>query len=119
MKRCSPLQSWLADLVRRGTSVAGVTAEPGTPQDGRAAGQHERQPGHAEELGQQPPQPVIGVGPVGVAAGAAGLPDVQRELLIKGPLITSSQTRSISWPFQAGGRPAEVLTTAAAFFTYP
>jgi len=35
------------------------------------------------------------------------------------PLITSSHTRSISWPFQAGNRPAAVLTTAAAFFTYP
>ena len=35
------------------------------------------------------------------------------------PLITSSQTRSISSPFQAGSRPAAVLTTAAAFFTYP
>ena len=35
------------------------------------------------------------------------------------PLITSSQTRSISCPFQAGSRPAAVLTTAAAFFTYP
>jgi hypothetical protein len=35
------------------------------------------------------------------------------------PLITSSQTRSISWPFQAGSRPAAVFTTAAAFFTYP
>jgi hypothetical protein len=33
------------------------------------------------------------------------------------PPITSSQTRSISWPFQAGSRPARVLTTAAAFFT--
>ena len=35
------------------------------------------------------------------------------------PPITSSQTRSISWPFQAGSRPAAVFTTAAAFFTYP
>ena len=35
------------------------------------------------------------------------------------PLITSSQTRSISWPFHAGSRPAAVFTTAAAFFTYP
>jgi len=35
------------------------------------------------------------------------------------PLITSSQTRSISSPFQAGSRPAAVFTTAAAFFTYP
>ena len=33
------------------------------------------------------------------------------------PLMTSSQTRSISWPFQAGSRPAAVLTMAAAFFT--
>jgi hypothetical protein len=33
------------------------------------------------------------------------------------PLITSSQTRSISSPFQAGSRPAAVLTMAAAFFT--
>jgi hypothetical protein len=33
------------------------------------------------------------------------------------PLITSSQTRWISSPFQAGSRPAAVLTTAAAFFT--
>ena len=33
------------------------------------------------------------------------------------PLITSSQTRWISWPFQAGSRPARVFTTAAAFFT--
>ena len=33
------------------------------------------------------------------------------------PLITSSHTRSISWPFQAGSRPAAVLTMAAAFFT--
>ena len=35
------------------------------------------------------------------------------------PLITSSHTRSISSPFQAGSRPAGVFTTAAAFFTYP
>ncbi len=35
------------------------------------------------------------------------------------PPITSSQTRSISCPFHAGSRPAAVLTTAAAFFTYP
>jgi len=33
------------------------------------------------------------------------------------PLMTSSQTRSISCPFQAGSRPAAVLTMAAAFFT--
>ena len=33
------------------------------------------------------------------------------------PLITSSLTRSISWPFQAGSRPALVFTIAAAFFT--
>ena len=33
------------------------------------------------------------------------------------PLITSSHTRSISWPFQAGRRPAWVFTIAAAFFT--
>ena len=38
---------------------------------GRAAGQDEGEPGHAEELGQQPPQPVVRVGPVGVAPGAA------------------------------------------------
>ena len=35
------------------------------------------------------------------------------------PRTTSSQTRPISWPFQAGSRPAAVLTTAAAFLTYP
>jgi hypothetical protein len=35
------------------------------------------------------------------------------------PLITSSHTRSIKSPFQPGDRPARVLTTAAAFFTYP
>ena len=35
------------------------------------------------------------------------------------PLITSSHTRSISSPFQAGSRPAAVFTIAAAFFTYP
>jgi hypothetical protein len=35
------------------------------------------------------------------------------------PLMTSSQTRSINCPFQAGSRPAPVLTTAAAFFAYP
>ena len=35
------------------------------------------------------------------------------------PLITSSHTRSISWPFQASSRPARVFTTATAFFTYP
>ena len=35
------------------------------------------------------------------------------------PLITSSHTRWISWPFQAGSRPLRVLTSAAAFFTWP
>ena len=33
------------------------------------------------------------------------------------PLITSSQTRPISSPFQPGSRPALVFTIAAAFFT--
>ena len=35
------------------------------------------------------------------------------------PEITSSQTRWMSSPFQAGSWPAAVFTTAAAFFTYP
>ena len=33
------------------------------------------------------------------------------------PLITSSHTRWISSPFQAGSRPPWVFTSAAAFFT--
>jgi hypothetical protein len=33
------------------------------------------------------------------------------------PLITSSHTRWISWPFHPGSRPARVFTRAAAFFT--
>jgi DNA-binding CsgD family transcriptional regulator len=40
-------------------------------QDRRAAGQHERQSGHADEFRQQPPRPVVGVGPVGPAPLAA------------------------------------------------
>src|SRR5215470_558031 len=39
--------------------------------------------------------------------------------LSSAPLITSSHTRWISSPFQAGSRPAQVFTIAAAFFTYP
>ncbi len=37
----------------------------------------------------------------------------------RAPLITSSHTRWISWPFHSGRRLARVFTIAAAFFTYP
>jgi hypothetical protein len=39
--------------------------------------------------------------------------------LSSAPLITSSQTLSISSPFHPGSRPAAVFTIAAAFLTYP
>ncbi len=37
-------------------------------QDGRGAGEDEGQPGHPDEFRQQAPEPVVGVGPVGVAS---------------------------------------------------
>jgi hypothetical protein len=36
-------------------------------EDGGAAGEDEGEPGHADELGEQPPEPVLVVCPVGVA----------------------------------------------------
>jgi hypothetical protein len=49
--------------------LQGPAPVPG--EDGRAPGQDEGESGHADELGQQAPQPVIGIGPVGMATLAA------------------------------------------------
>jgi len=46
-------------------------------------------PGHAEELGQQPPKPVTGIGPVGVAPLAA---DRRDQGLSDGPGAASPGT---------------------------
>src|SRR5262249_61528526 len=44
---------------------------PVAGKEGRAPGQDEGRPGVADELGQQPPQPVVWVGPVGEGPPAA------------------------------------------------